>query len=324
MELSEILIRLRREKGLSQAELAQELGITRQTISRWEAGKARPSAENLVSLGRVYGMTVEELVAGEKREETAMEAVPPVTEEKISEPGTPEEPEQAKPRRKMTLWALLLVVCLCVGVYIWGVLTHSRVEASMLIQFVVIFAVLEWLVHAILRAIASHRNKKEPSTVEEKANLPQKKSDPSRRKGILVGLVALGYVLIYLVGVLTNSRAMASITLAYLTFLIILAWILYSLYVIVEHVKKADKEEGLSEEEANLPQKKSTPSRRKGILVGFVAACVCGGLLLWGKLTNSMGTAATNLVLVFFAVTVGWILYSLNVIVKYLRRNDEK
>ena len=61
MEQAEILTRLRKEKGLSQTEAAEELGVTRQAISKWESGRAFPSMEKLIALSRLYGVPLEEL-----------------------------------------------------------------------------------------------------------------------------------------------------------------------------------------------------------------------------------------------------------------------
>ncbi len=46
MEQGKTLARLREEKGLSQAEVAEELGVTRQAVSGWESGRTRPSVES--------------------------------------------------------------------------------------------------------------------------------------------------------------------------------------------------------------------------------------------------------------------------------------
>lgn len=51
MKTNEKLARLRIQAGLSQIELGEELGISRQTISKWEAGTTTPSYENLARLG---------------------------------------------------------------------------------------------------------------------------------------------------------------------------------------------------------------------------------------------------------------------------------
>ena len=57
-QIAEKLQELRKEKGLSQEGLASELGISRQTVSKWEAGVAVPSIENLIMLCRVLGVDI--------------------------------------------------------------------------------------------------------------------------------------------------------------------------------------------------------------------------------------------------------------------------
>ena len=54
MELKEKLVDLRKKKGLSQAELAEAINVSRQAISRWEVGSAIPSADNLMWLSKFY------------------------------------------------------------------------------------------------------------------------------------------------------------------------------------------------------------------------------------------------------------------------------
>ena len=50
MKLQENLIRLRKQKGLSQEELAYQLGISRQSVSKWESGTSVPELERLVEI----------------------------------------------------------------------------------------------------------------------------------------------------------------------------------------------------------------------------------------------------------------------------------
>lgn len=65
MTLGENLQNLRKEKGLSQEEVAKVLFVTRQTISKWETGKAEPGVSNLKALAELYGVTLEQLVLWE-------------------------------------------------------------------------------------------------------------------------------------------------------------------------------------------------------------------------------------------------------------------
>ncbi len=62
MELKEKLVDLRKKKGLSQAELAEAINVSRQAISRWEVGSAIPSADNLMWLSKFYEVSMDELM----------------------------------------------------------------------------------------------------------------------------------------------------------------------------------------------------------------------------------------------------------------------
>ena len=97
MELNEKLTRFRRERELSQTELAQNLGVTRQAVSGWERGTAAPSAEKLIALSRLYGIPLNELLNGAEPpgEELGAEAAEP-------EPAPPEAEEA--PRRAALSW----------------------------------------------------------------------------------------------------------------------------------------------------------------------------------------------------------------------------
>ena len=61
MELKEKLNILRKQHKLTQMELANELEVTRQAVSKWEQGTAFPSTENLIQLGKLYGVSIEVL-----------------------------------------------------------------------------------------------------------------------------------------------------------------------------------------------------------------------------------------------------------------------
>ena len=59
--LSEKLMRLRKKQGLSQQEVAAALGVSRQTVSNWEAGQGAPALDKAVALAQLYHVTVDEL-----------------------------------------------------------------------------------------------------------------------------------------------------------------------------------------------------------------------------------------------------------------------
>ena len=59
----------RKEKGLTQANLAEQLGVSDRAVSKWETGRSLPDAGNMLELSRILGITVDELLKGEKTDE---------------------------------------------------------------------------------------------------------------------------------------------------------------------------------------------------------------------------------------------------------------
>lgn len=62
MKLPEKLLTLRKRSGLSQEALAEKLGVSRQTVSRWELGTAQPELGSLLPLCRLFGVPAEALL----------------------------------------------------------------------------------------------------------------------------------------------------------------------------------------------------------------------------------------------------------------------
>lgn len=87
MELQEKLNILRKQHKLTQMELANELEVSRQAISKWEQGTALPSTENLIRLAELYGVSVEVLTnpklpldGAEQQTPAEAEGAPPARE----------------------------------------------------------------------------------------------------------------------------------------------------------------------------------------------------------------------------------------------------
>ena len=57
---------LRKEKGLTQEQLGEKLGVTNKTISRWENGNYMPDVEMLSLLSKEFGVSINELISGER------------------------------------------------------------------------------------------------------------------------------------------------------------------------------------------------------------------------------------------------------------------
>lgn len=107
MKLSERLIELRKEKNLSQIELAAVLNVSRQAVSRWETGLAAPSLDKLQFLAEFYGITIDELFYSVEEKPKPQEQEP-----------TPQTAEGKHRRKWIWLCAAVVVVVLLVGVLI--------------------------------------------------------------------------------------------------------------------------------------------------------------------------------------------------------------
>lgn len=66
MELSEKLQELRKEKGLTQEELAEALFVSRTAISKWESGRGVPNIESLKAISKFFSVSIDELLSGEE------------------------------------------------------------------------------------------------------------------------------------------------------------------------------------------------------------------------------------------------------------------
>lgn len=80
MKLSEKIVNLRKARNMSQEELAENLGVSRQAVSRWEVGSALPDASNILQLSKLFGVSADYLL----NDEYKGEAPAPVKSKSVS------------------------------------------------------------------------------------------------------------------------------------------------------------------------------------------------------------------------------------------------
>lgn len=68
IETANRLYELRKKHNLSQEELAEKLGVSRQAVSKWERSEASPDTDNLIALAKIYDLSLDELIYGEKED----------------------------------------------------------------------------------------------------------------------------------------------------------------------------------------------------------------------------------------------------------------
>lgn len=183
IEIANRLVNLRKEKGFSQEQLAEKIGVSRQAVSKWERSEASPDTDNLIMLARLYEVSLDELLRTEDEipqpEETEQyEEQPPQAEpeenEDLPEPPTEEQPQEtpaenaeevpaeqtnsigetiAKRASKMTdiLWLKLLIVVAAIPIAFFTSLRYGNFEPKWFL--IVVFAVV--LSFSIIDAVHS-------------------------------------------------------------------------------------------------------------------------------------------------------------------------
>ena len=91
MDLGERLYQLRKARNLSQGEVADALGVSRQSVSKWENNTSVPELDKLVKLGELFGLTLDELVKGEAA------PAPAGRPERPARPPAPQEGGESPP-----------------------------------------------------------------------------------------------------------------------------------------------------------------------------------------------------------------------------------
>lgn len=66
MDFNKKLQELRKQKGMTQEELAETLFVSRTAVSKWESGRGYPNIESLKAISKFFGVTVDELLSGEE------------------------------------------------------------------------------------------------------------------------------------------------------------------------------------------------------------------------------------------------------------------
>ncbi len=128
MKLSETLFELRRRAGLSQEELAERIGVSRQAVGKWENGTSVPELEKLLALSEFYNVPIGELLGVEAPAEAPetpdapVEAPPPAPdtgalEELLRGLGERQrEAEQRSRRQRRCLWGALAAAVAAIAV----------------------------------------------------------------------------------------------------------------------------------------------------------------------------------------------------------------
>ena len=101
IEIADRLVKLRKQHGYSQEELADKLGLSRQAVSKWERAEASPDTDNLICLAKLYGVSLDQLLSTDDDVETIVnEQVKDKQENVKDEEETTDEVKEEQPKAK--------------------------------------------------------------------------------------------------------------------------------------------------------------------------------------------------------------------------------
>jgi transcriptional regulator with XRE-family HTH domain len=111
---------LRKEKGITQEQLAEKLGVSGRTISRWETGKNMPDISLLVEIAEFFDVSIPEIIKGERKSENMKNETKEVAET-MSDYAKAEKEQLIKSFRNMSIIGLIALLVYMVlretGVY---------------------------------------------------------------------------------------------------------------------------------------------------------------------------------------------------------------
>ncbi len=199
-EIGKFIAKCRKEKKLTQAQLAEKLNITDRAVSKWETGKSMPDSSIMLELCKILGITVNELLSGE---EIDMESYEKKADENLIALKRKDENNMTKNVIiSIPFSATLLIgimVCLICNIAISGNLTWSLIPVSS-----IIFA---WVISF-------------PSIILGK-------------RGIIVSLISLSVFIIpylFLLGSLLKAKEVFSVGAAMAVVSIVFLWIIVAVF----------------------------------------------------------------------------------------------
>lgn len=119
MSIADKIIKLRKEKGLSQEAFAEALGVSRQSVSKWESGGALPDTDKIIAMSELFGVSTDYLLKEDVSESVDNEPAEPQVTYSEPIPDTPVKNHKPK-KKKSTLLiktiAAILAICVVITV----------------------------------------------------------------------------------------------------------------------------------------------------------------------------------------------------------------
>lgn len=128
VKIGKFLQELRKEKGLTQEQLAEQTGVARRTVSRWETGSNMPDLDILIELADFYSVDLREILNGERKSEQMNEEL----KEAVLQVADYSNEEKARWLRRMH-WMFIAGL---VGVLVYMVTIATGLDSNPTLEFI--------------------------------------------------------------------------------------------------------------------------------------------------------------------------------------------
>ena len=130
MILADKIMNLRKKAGWSQEELAEQLNVTRQSVSKWEGARAVPDMEKVVQMSRIFGVSTDYLLKDEIEEDNPEDNVQVISEQplrKVTMEEASEYLECSKKSAPKIAFATFLCVISPITLLLLGGLSETKI-----------------------------------------------------------------------------------------------------------------------------------------------------------------------------------------------------
>ncbi len=137
IQIGKFIAELRKEQGLTQEQLGEKVGVTNKTVSRWETGTYLPPADVLLSMSKLFHVSINEILSGKRLSEEEYRAA---AEENLTQTIKASSfllKDKIAFYKKKWLKEHIVIMC-CLGLCIIGVFVAGIVLKELLLGYVAI------------------------------------------------------------------------------------------------------------------------------------------------------------------------------------------
>ena len=158
IKTGEFIAKLRKDKGLTQEQFGDKMGVTNKTVSRWETGKYLPPADILILMSELFDVSINELLAGQRLsdDEYKQTAEKNLTEViRSSSFTTKDEIDFFKKKWLKDHILIMIVIGICVlGVLVVGIILQNPILCS--VSVILLFLGHIWRYNTMMAYVEKH------------------------------------------------------------------------------------------------------------------------------------------------------------------------